>query len=172
MIELNVNGNNLTNLDLSANSALEIVEVMSNANLSTLNIKNGNNEILNTLKAQDNPSLMCIQVDEEIIGNIPEGWLKDQEATYSPDCEYLGVDEFTKENMISVYPNPVKDILHLNLPQNLSLNSIKIYTISGKEIFSSTEKTKTIDFSSFQVGVYFVEMSYGKKRILKRVIKQ
>lgn len=163
---------NFTELDLSNSQNLFLVSVFNSPNLSAIDVKNGNNANLAALYVHQNPSLTCIQVDEDIVDNIPQNWQKDDEATYSSDCEYMGVDEITVENRVSVYPNPVKDVLHLNLPQNLRLNSINVFDVSGRAIFSSTEAVETIDFGPFQAGVYFVEMTYNNKRVLKQVVKQ
>ena len=172
LTKISIGDNDLTSLDLSTNTALELVSVFNNPNLSELDIKNGNNVNLITLEARDNPSLLCIQVDEEIIGNIPAGWEKDATASYSSDCAYVGIDDVMYEDMISIYPNPVSHVLHINLPQNLRLDSIKVFDVSGKRIFSSTETATTIDFSPFQAGVYFVELSCNNERIFKKVVKQ
>ncbi len=86
---LDVKNNQLTGLDLSANSTL--IELnCSNNQLAGLNVKNGNNQILTVFSAINNPDLQCIKVDDETVAN--EGlepynaWLKDVTASYSEGC--------------------------------------------------------------------------------------
>jgi len=81
---LNCSGNRLGNVDISKNPSLQVVDVSNNrlaafdisgndkiislscnGNLLVrLNLANGNNEALQTIHAQDNPNLTCIQVDD------------------------------------------------------------------------------------------------------------
>jgi Leucine-rich repeat (LRR) protein len=84
--DFNCDSNQLTNLDLSSNSALTALSCEYNV-LQTLNVKNGQNSILNNLNAQNNIDLMCIVTDT---GNVPSGftWLKDTTAEYAINCYY------------------------------------------------------------------------------------
>lgn len=79
---------------------------------------------------------------------------------YNPsatDCEYLLTHlelTETKLNEVSVYPNPVKDKLMIEVPEN---GQISILTVHGevllrKEIRDYLE----LDFSAFEPGIYFV----------------
>ncbi len=76
--------NNLTWLDLSKNTALTYLWCYSNK-LTSLNIKNGNNNILETARLQNNPSLTCIEVDDPSASYLTN-WEKDATANYSSDC--------------------------------------------------------------------------------------
>ncbi len=85
LTDITVNNNNLVDLDFSTNLLLENLNVSNNA-LESLSVKNGNNTNLVTFNATQNPLLTCIEVDTDIIGNIPAGWLKDATADYQPMC--------------------------------------------------------------------------------------
>ncbi len=78
------NDNQLTSLDVSKNTALTVLFCRSNQ-LTSLNVKNGRNNIMETLFASLNPNLTCIQTDT---GVVPPGvtWIKDAGASYSTDC--------------------------------------------------------------------------------------
>jgi hypothetical protein len=57
----------------------------SNNNLTSLNLANGNNEILREMDAFSNPDLICIQID---LGcTPPPQWEKDLQAEYSDNCQ-------------------------------------------------------------------------------------
>ena len=56
-------------------------------NLASLNLKNGNNKILGTVKITGNPLLTCIQVDD--VAYAEANWTKDAGATFSEDCSAL-----------------------------------------------------------------------------------
>ncbi|HAT69244.1 T9SS-dependent choice-of-anchor J family protein, partial [Croceibacter atlanticus] len=79
----------------------------------------------------------------------------------------------TSENSlsdVSIYPNPVKDALHIT---GEHISSITIYTINGKKVFSKRESLETINVTNLNAGIYFVELKdQDGKRIMKKVIKQ
>ncbi len=81
--------NQLPDLDVSGNSALKTLQCNNNL-LSNLNVKNGNDSLLLSLRAQNNPNLFCIQVDSPADANngVPpyNNWHKDDAVNYSDDC--------------------------------------------------------------------------------------
>lgn len=64
--------------------------------------------------------------------------------------------EFLKNN-ISVYPNPVRNVLNVN-SNNQIITSIDIYDISGKAIVSE-KNTSSIDLSNVENGIYFCRIN-------------
>ena len=90
--ELICQSNQITSLDLSVNGNLRMAFCAGNQ-LTSINIANGNN--LNftppswtnvSFGADGNPNLTCIQVDANILDNIPNHWQKDTQAFYTADC--------------------------------------------------------------------------------------
>ena len=84
----------------------------------------------------------------------------------------LGTEDLNKESF-SIYPNPVKDILHITNTKNL--RSISIISTSGnmvKNILSSEIKNKSIDLSHLTKGNYVVILNYEDKTVNKKIIKQ
>jgi len=75
---------NLSSLDLSFNTAITLVSCI-NSQLANLNLKNGNNLILERLYATGNPNL-TICVDDVTYANNQPNWAKDVTAIYST-CE-------------------------------------------------------------------------------------
>ena len=73
---------------------------------------------------------------------------------------------------VTVYPNPVQNELTVSNVSNTSV-SINVFDINGKLIFNSSsvsEKT-TIETSSWNKGVYFVEISNGNATVTHKVVK-
>jgi len=72
---------------------------------------------------------------------------------------------------LTVFPNPVKDKIHISIKHNYS---IEIYSILGKKMsFKTDEINRTIDVSSFEKGIYFLKIKNqkGKSKTVK-MIKQ
>ncbi|QQS50742.1 MAG: T9SS type A sorting domain-containing protein [Bacteroidota bacterium] len=92
-------------------------------------------------------------------------------------------DEFEEflvegEVQVLVYPNPTKGLLILEL-QNLDVNEyvpvmINIFNNEGKTMISESFKSNRIemDLSDFSVGLYFIDINFGNKRQLLKVIKE
>lgn len=87
--------------------------------------------------------------------------------------------KFSKEDVISYYPNPVKEQLYLKweLINDNKVSSITVYGISGQVLqnFSRTESTdnQVISFGEYPRGVYLVILNYrdGEQKTIK-IIKQ
>lgn len=79
----------------------------------------------------------------------------------------LGVSNVAK-NQIKVYPNPVKDILHLQSSENIE--KAEVYSIDGK-LISTELNTKMLNFSKNQKGIYLVKI-YTKSGVqTQKIIK-
>ena len=98
---LNCQSNQLSNLDFSVNTSLTELNCSLNQ-LTGLNAKNGNNALLTTFNATNNPNLQCIKIDNEIDANnglAPyNAWQKDATATYSEGCLDTGFTYVPDEN--------------------------------------------------------------------------
>lgn len=71
----------------------------------------------------------------------------------------VGLEEIA-ESTFNCYPNPATDVI--NIRSENSVNSIRMFNIGGQMIYSienSNSKYQTIDISSFEKGVYFLELS-------------
>ena len=82
-----------------------------------------------------------------------------------------GIEENNLKN-ISVYPNPANKHIYINSTNHL-INQITLTNISGKEVFSDfSNKNKaefSIDISSFNSGIYFVNI-YTEAEVITRKI--
>lgn len=75
----------------------------------------------------------------------------------------------------NIFPNPVKDVLYVNVPEKLSKNAkIQIYNISGslvKETSAETGKNK-IDVNSLPVGAYILKLVNDLNTEVSKFIKK
>ncbi|MCB0849962.1 MAG: T9SS type A sorting domain-containing protein, partial [Bacteroidetes bacterium] len=73
----------------------------------------------------------------------------------------------------SIYPNPVKDVLHLNSNASASTVDVEIINMLGKVVMQTTavpyDKAASIDVSSLTKGVYFLKSSEDKMRPVRFV---
>jgi len=164
---LRCNNNQITSLDLSGNPALTDLRCHFNQ-LSSLNVKNGNNTSLVTFNSISNLDLTCIEVDDPAYSTT--NWTaKDAWSTFAEDCTVSVKDVFATEN-ISVYPNPVNDVLHFS--SNAPIEKVVVSNMLGQQIKVNLSSNKTnLDMSDLAQGNYFVKITIeGVSKTIK-VIK-
>lgn len=77
----------------------------------------------------------------------------------------------TVENVkqkVSVYPNPVQDILHVKAESKI--DKVEIYSIDGR-MLKAIENSQSIDFSKYPKGTYIVKVFTEKGNTAHKVIK-
>lgn len=76
------------------------------------------------------------------------------------------------EEAIEIYPNPVSEILNIELNENI--NDIEIYSLSGKLVLKKNKINSSkdeINISKIDTGIYYVKIRIREKEIIKRIIK-
>lgn len=87
------------------------------------------------------------------------------------------LQKFFPEDVISYYPNPVKEELFLKweLTQGKTVNTIYVYDINGRAIrtFNGIEKTDALNipFFDYPAGTYLIVLGYndGEQKTIKIV---
>jgi len=88
-----------------------------------------------------------------------------------------GIDIYSN-NKLSLYPNPVKDILNINYQLMAKAQvEINIYGIDGSKvgtIFQNEQNqgnyTQTLDVSNYTKGMYLLEMKQNNQKTVKKII--
>jgi hypothetical protein len=85
----------------------------------------------------------------------------------------LGLEENDFSQSIKVYPNPVNNDLYVKLTSNLGGNATyKIHNILGQTVTQGDLKNESVNVSTLNSGLYFIEISTEGKKGVKRFIKQ
>ena len=100
-------------------------------------------------------------------------------AVYDDNCESAcaplsievipdAVPEYSKEAM--VYPNPAKNMLHV---EGVGLTQVEVFNIMGQSVMNINESFDTIDIGHLQNGIYFIRIktTEGEKTV-KLVIEK
>ena len=82
------------------------------------------------------------------------------------DLAHSDVSE-NEEEVVSLYPNPVKDRLMVKAE---NLQSVEIYNLVGQQVMVST--SDIVDMGDLNQGIYFVRINADGKTVTKRVVKQ
>ena len=113
--------------------------------------------------------------DAAIIEEIKVEWLSDTDENYFdvPVNQFititelhgiLGLNESDAAANIHLHPNPVIDLLKLEVGNNVEVNSIGIYNVLGQLVLdiANAKQTKSIDVSRLQTGNYFIKINSNK----------
>ena len=82
----------------------------------------------------------------------------------------LSSSDFAQNNLkVALYPNPVRDILNIELENEIK--SVEIYNLQGQKIKTAT--SKQVDVSNLSNGVYMVRIQDANNAIeTKRIVKE
>lgn len=85
--------------------------------------------------------------------------------------QLLSTNSFETDYKISMFPNPVKDILTINT--KIDLNNCFLFNINGRLINNyHIDKSHKIDVSNLNSGIYFIKfISDGKEIATGKIIK-
>lgn len=75
----------------------------------------------------------------------------------------------------NIYPNPVNDILTISNPENISVDEIIIYDLTGKNVKKAdfhNGNEMQVDVSNFKAGVYSVHVNTKQGTEVKKIIKK
>src|SRR5690606_30053724 len=175
----------ISSLDLSNNTNLEVLYAQNLFNLEYLNLKNGNNTILNVELScyfEDEPcslnQLSCVLVDDEMAAqnNAPpyNTWYIEADFRYSESC-VVGIDS-PETSGIFFFPNPVSDKLYMNFPFGSERFTVSVFDTNGRLLQKQngmTSELVSVDVSRLADGLYLLEAvtDRGESKI-QRFLKQ
>ncbi|WP_055435859.1 DUF7619 domain-containing protein [Lacinutrix algicola] len=83
----------------------------------------------------------------------------------------LSTTEFEIDHSVSVYPNPVKDVVIISAKDNIK--SVALFDVSGRVLQTkiTTSKELKLDLSSRASGVYFVKITTEKGIKVEKILK-
>lgn len=196
LTDLRFASNELTTIDLSNNNALSTLDAkinllsgtvdlsaktnlsqlaIRNNNLNGLNVKNGFNTNISLFSINNNPNLVCTEVDDAVFANdkVTNGlWFKDTTTTFSTDCvAFLSTDSFEKQKLV-IYPNPVKDILTIQNINNEEIYNIEIYSTTGKLVKQADKNNDYINVEDLALGFYIVKIYTSNGTVNEKIVKQ
>lgn len=93
------------------------------------------------------------------------------------DCDYIetGIEPINNTNNFSIYPNPTKDVITIQINETTFTKSrFKLIDVIGKEVVNKkiTSNTTSIDVSQYTKGVYFYQILHQKELISGNLIIQ
>lgn len=199
LASININGLNLlkhlfisntllTTIDCSQSSVTQLF-CFDNPNLTSINIKNNHYSYSDpdllyfAFRFENLPLLSSICADLSEVRTIFESnYNENKTVVYSgEDCSVVipFSPPMTTENFdfnhYYVFPNPVQNILTLEMNTLKKINTIAIYNMLGQLVKNISKpllsKTISVSVSDLKTGTYIVEVDSDTEKVSKKLIK-
>ncbi len=125
---------------------------------------------LSSLGAVDSIQFTLYSTDNGLYGmNTPSYFCMDNFNGTAP----LSIDSYPKEDAfnLDIYPNPFKDILTINIPDNTK-GKLTITDITGKEIISISDfKGGNLILNELKAGLYLLTFNTSKSIYTQKIFK-
>lgn len=76
------------------------------------------------------------------------------------------------DNSLSIYPNPVSNVLNISNLNNFEIKGITVIDVNGRVIKNQQGSLTQINVSDLNTGVYFVTIEAAEGKTTKKFIKQ
>ena len=162
----------LTQLDLSNNVSLTELDCERDTFLTAINIKNGNNTSITSFAINDNPALVCVEVDD--VAYSTATWTNvDAGLTFSSAC-FLNIKSTGNITNLQAYPNPTQNTLTVDLGTVHSTVNINVSNTIGQKVQSfNATNTQRLDLNLEGLpGWYFIQIETEKGSKTVKVLKQ
>lgn len=84
----------------------------------------------------------------------------------------LGLDQESLENILSIYPNPAIDELHISSRGILDIRKVSIYDIQGKKILDRYNPGPSIELDKLDFGVHLLVIDTDQGTLNKTILKK
>jgi hypothetical protein len=137
-----------------------------------LNDSDNNVDNIETVEIETaQPGIYIIQVNHK--GTLQGGSQEFSLIANGSSGISLNTSDYQYDNSIFVYPNPANTILNFKVKNDITIDTISVTDIAGKQIFKSTNTIdNAIDVSNLSSGVYFITFTSENNSVTKKFIKQ
>jgi len=83
-----------------------------------------------------------------------------------------GVDQEQLNTIISLYPNPAKDILNIQSSNDAVVEKVSIFNMLGKLVIEETNPIAAINLKSLSFGIHLVKIETSQGTLHKTILKE
>ena len=99
------------------------------------------------------------------------GYILNENGELYMNFPYPGIAEREKDIELTIFPNPVEDILNLKVVSTQKEYVIHIIDLTGKIVLQDENKQQ-LDVSQLREGIYFVKLDMGGSSVVKKFVKK
>ncbi|MBR4787156.1 MAG: C10 family peptidase [Bacteroidales bacterium] len=150
-------------LDINPSDALYVYDVKSQN--SKLVAAYSGNQIPSPLTVNTSKLMVVLETDNYLnAGGFTLSWITD--SVFSSIQEPDG-------DIVTIYPNPVSNQLHVSMPLGSQKVDMQIYDLSGKlvrKMSSLSERECVMDVSSLSSGIYILKVCDGRNVYRRKIV--
>ncbi|HLV46293.1 MAG TPA: YCF48-related protein [Flavobacterium sp.] len=90
--------------------------------------------------------------------------------TYQQPAEPLWSESFDFDSLLTIYPNPAEDFIHIQNDSNLTIQYIHLIDMHGKIIRTIESDFQSLNVSDISAGNYILFIQTSEQRIAKKVV--
>jgi Leucine-rich repeat (LRR) protein len=83
----------------------------------------------------------------------------------------LGLDDYSLKSQVKLFPNPISDYFNIELPDNIEIDFLEIFNVSGNAIMKIDESNR-YDVSNLSPGIYILKINTNKGTLNQKLIKR
>ncbi len=158
---VNDNGNSYNVTGIGIDSALEVA-YWTNTTYLTMS-SDFNDAMLGSLAA----AVELYGMSSPKVQSVKNAW-----CAVGLDCNSVGIKETGNELAVSIYPNPVSNMVTVVSDGKPML--VNLYDITGREIISTqiSGTTNNLDISKVSKGMYVVKVQEGERVYKTKIVKE
>ena len=73
-------------------------------------------------------------------------------------------------NKFRIYPNPACEIIFIEIPEDITLLSVFVYCLLGKNVLNASSLSNEINVSAPDDGVYFLKTSTNQGQVVQKMV--
>lgn len=83
-----------------------------------------------------------------------------------------GVDQEQLNTLISLYPNPAKNILNIQSSNDAVVEKVSIFNMLGKLVIEETNPIAAINIKPLSFGIHLVKIETSQGTLHKTILKE
>jgi hypothetical protein len=157
-------------LVITENDSLTSLLEIGNIDISSINTLDiSNNIALFECEAVSICEYLTSNTGTVVIQNNAIGCNSQEEVDAA--CLAVSVDDIDAE-IVSVYPNPAHDILHIAFKDVNGVDKVTVYDLNGQLVLYEIKPHPPIDISALQPGLYILEVATKRGNYFTKLIIQ
>lgn len=87
----------------------------------------------------------------------------------------LGTNDFVATENVNIYPNPSNGVFNILKNDLTTVSKVRVFDINAKllkEIDTTNDDAIAVNLSQYATGLYFMEITIGKDKMIKKIQKK
>jgi len=168
--------NYVSNITITGNSSINVKGATISLNVSVLPNTANNKQILwslsdTNLATISQTGMLTAKANGTVIvtATAADGGGAKATKTITISNQNVGINEASLNNQITVYPNPASNTLTILTNNNLTIQQLQLFDITGKLIAKFSNQTE-IDLSAVANGMYLLNIQTQNGNVVKQVV--